>query len=205
MIETVTTENGQTVLRLDGRLLASAVDPLAEAAQWLSRRRSFIDKVKMVFILGAGSGYHIAEVLKATNASVVVIDQCPELIQAVNEIHRFDVQRVHFESVQKAKALRSLVHVKSGVAQSFIVLQHAPSVARDPEFYRECQNLLLGREWGSLHWQWQLKGFSALDDEPKIHSGESALTIYDLEMTELVQNSEERERMLIKALRELVK
>ncbi len=35
--------------------------------------------------------------------------------------------------------------------------------------------------------------------------GTTGLTIHDLEQTELVQNSEEREKLLFKALRELVK
>ncbi len=205
MIEMVRAQNGSVVVKDDGRLLSSAVDPQAEAGEWIARRRSFLDKVKVIFVLGAGSGYHIAELQKCSAAQIVVLDSSEKVIAAVREIHQFAEIRVKFECVQRGKALRSLESVKSGVAVSFTVLQHAPSVAGDPEFYRECQNLLNGREWGGLHWQWQLKGFSALDSQPKIHSGELPLTIYDLDSTELVQNSEERERMLVKALRELVK
>jgi hypothetical protein len=57
-----------------------------------------------------------------------------------------------------------------------------------------------------LNWQWQLKGHGSLDTQLKIGAeGDAALTIYDLDNTELSQNSEDRERMIIKALRELVK
>jgi hypothetical protein len=44
-----------------------------------------------------------------------------------------------------------------------------------------------------------------LDSYPRIIASDEPLTIYDLESTELVQDSAERERMIIKALRELVK
>jgi hypothetical protein len=51
-----------------------------------------------------------------------------------------------------------------------------------------------------------LRGGPAFDANPRIDSkNNEPLTIYDLEQTELVQSSEERERLLFKALRELVK
>jgi hypothetical protein len=205
VIETCTAQNGSLVIRVDGRLLASAVDPLAEAREWVQRRRILLAKVKSVFVLGAGSGYHVAELFIQTDANIVVIERSPELIAAVQRIQGFDAKRVQFVSVEKSAALRGQEHVRAAVAESFLVLQHGPSMAFDPEFYRDCKNQLLGREWGSLNWQWQLKGFASLDAQPKIHADESQLTIYDLEQTELVQNSSERERMLVKALRELVK
>jgi hypothetical protein len=206
VIETFTAQNGSLVIRLDGRLLASAVDPLAEAREWVQRRRILLTKVKSIFVLGAGSGYHVAELLIQTDANIVVIERSPELVAAVQRIQGFESKCVQFVSVEKSAALRGHEQVRAAVNESFLVLQHAPSLANDQEFYRDCKNQLLGRDWGSLNWQWQLKGFAPLDAQPKIHAaGETQLSIYDLEQTELVQNSIERERMLVKALRELVK
>jgi hypothetical protein len=88
---------------------------------------------------------------------------------------------------------------------SFIVMSHPASAQIAPEFYRDCRNLLLGRDWGSLNWQWSVKGHPSFDREPNNSGAGEPLTIYDLEKTELVRNSDERERMLLKALRELVK
>lgn len=205
MIETSLAQNGSPVLRYDGRLLSSAIDPQMEARQWRLRRATFLGQVKIIFVLGAGSGYHLLELLNNTSASLVVVEQSEEVIESVLAIHTFDSQRVHFENVQKATQLRTSVHVKSGVAQSFLVLPHPPSTACAPELYRECQDQLLGRDWGSLNWQWRLKGFAPLESQPKICAEAEQLTIYDLEQTELVRDSSERERMLVKALRELVK
>ena len=205
MIEAVSAENGSRVLRYEGRLLSSAVDPQCEARGWLSRRQGLLSRVKTVFVLGAGSGYHIAELVAQTSSSIVVVEYSAELIEAVDDIHGFSSKRVRLECVQTAKALRASAQVRANVAESFLVLQHGPSMALQSAFYQDCKNQLVGRDWGSLTWQWQLKGLAPLDAQPKIHGGDEALSIYDLDNTELVQNSEERERMLFKALRELVK
>lgn len=207
MIEVVTARNGCKVLRYEGRLLSSAIDPSAEAEEWLKRRSTMLARVKNVLVIGAGSGYHIEEVCRHTSAQVIVIEKEEALIEAVQKIHGFNAIQVRFECVAGARELRASEAVRAAVTDSFLVLAHAPSVASHPEFYSEIKRQLLGRDWGSLNWQWQLKNFAPLDSQTKIHSTEDgeALTIYDLENTELVQDSAERERMLIKALRELVK
>lgn len=205
MIAVQLAQNGSQVIRFDGRLLASAVDPLAEAREWVVRRATLLERVKSIFVLGAGSGYHIAELFIQTDARLLVIEHSQRLIEAVQEIQKFDSERVQFVCADKPASLRSNTQVRQAIAQSFLVLQHAPSLAAQPDYFRECKNLLLGRDWGNLNWQWQLKGFAPLDRQLKIHSTDEALNIYDLEQTELIRDSAERERMLVKALRELVK
>lgn len=205
MIDVQIAKNGSQVIRYDGRLLSSAVDPLAEAREWVVRRGPLLDRVKSIFILGAGSGYHIAELLIQTDARLIVIEHSQELIDTVQAIQKFDLERVQFVCADKPTSLRSNTQVRHAIAGSFLVLQHAPSLAAEQDFFRESKNLLLGRDWGNLNWQWQLKGFAPLDEQPKIHGTSQTLSIYDLEQTELVQDSAERERMLVKALRELVK
>ncbi len=205
MIETLSAQSGRIILKDGGRLLASAFDPESEAREWMSRRKEFLDKVKYVFVLGAGAGYHIAELSAHTEAGIVVLETRAALIEAVREIHAFDSDRVKFECVRSAKELRAAAAVRSAIANSFVVLQHGPSLAADPALFRELHAQLMGRDWGGLNWQWQMKGFSTLESQPQIHKTGEALTILDLDQTELVQNSEERERMLVKALRELVK
>lgn len=205
MIETQSAKNGSAVVREDGRWLASAFDPEAEARAWLARRRTFLDKIQAVFVLGAGAGYHIAELVKHTEARVVVIEPKYEIIEAVRRIHAFDSTQVKFECIEDARQLRASAVVKAAIAVSFVVLQYPPSLASAPNVFRDCEAQLIGRDWGTLRWQWALKGFAPLDSQVQILKADKPLTILDLEQTELVQNSEERERMLIKALRELIK
>lgn len=208
MIETVLAENGSRVLRRRGRLLASRFDPKAEASAWLEKRLAFIDKIHGIFVLGLGSGYHVQALLEKTAARLLVIENSSEIIEAVSGIQKFDPKRVQIESVAKARDLRSNAAVKAMIKKSFVVLTHPASYGQEPEFFKECAAQLNGREWGALTWQWKLKGLPSLDSAPRVDAGGASadkLTIYDLEQTELVQNSEERERLLIKALRELVK
>lgn len=205
MLEWITANSGEKVIRFEGCLLASRIDPVAEAEAWFQRRASFVSKVKTVFILGAGCGFHIRETAKRTTARLIVIESLPELIEAVAPTLEDISPRVTFVSAASVRELRANETLRLAVATSFVVLDHPPSVNRDRAFYRECKTQLVGREWGALNWQWKLKGLPGFDSQPKISSGEKPLTIYDLEQTELVQDSAERERMLLKALRELVK
>lgn len=205
MIEFVTAKSGERVIRWEGRLLASQVDPVGEARDWFQRRGAFVGKVKTVFILGAGSGFHILETARRTAARILVIEPEAELAEAVTAALGAAAARVAILSPASARELRADPLVRAAVQASFVVLEHPPSVSHDRAYYRECRAQLLGREWGALNWQWKLKGFADLDSQPRIAAGGEPLTIYDLEQTELVQDSAERERMLIKALRELVK
>jgi hypothetical protein len=205
VIESEISRSGRPVLRANGRLLASGVDPVSEASEWLNQRRTFLDKVKSVFVLGAGSGYHIAELLNQTTAKIVVIEVDTQLIAQVRELHAFDSDRVSFVALTHIRDIRSSASIRIALQDSYVVLQHNPSVYRHIETFRDCRNVLVARDWGNLNWQWQLRGSPSLDPEPRITKNEQPLTILDLEQTELVRNSEERERMLVKALRELVK
>jgi hypothetical protein len=203
VIQEEVAKNGSRVLRHNGRLLASAVNPQAEATEWVQRRLSLINDVRSLFVLGAGAGYHIAELQTCTAAQILVIEHDLQVIEFVRSAHALDAH-VQFECAQSSKQLRASALVREAIRGSFLVLTHSPSAGSQPEIYRDWRKQLLGRDWGALSWQWQLKGFADLDTQLKIGNSE-ALTIYDLESTELVQNSTERERMLIKALRELVK
>ena len=108
-------------------------------------------------------------------------------------------------TLPKAAEGLKIEEVKTGVTQSFIVMTHAPSFSLFPEIYKDCQAQLVARDWGNLNWQWKLRGGAEFDRTPSIDGTGEALTIHDIEQTELVQNSEEREKLLFKALRELIK
>lgn len=206
MIEWQDAKSGARVPRWKGRLLASRLDPEAEARDWFLRRTSFVERVKTVIVLGVGGGFHISEILRRTSASVVVVEPEAELGLAVMPalIEKFG-ERVKMVCVQRAADLRNNDQVRSALGSSFIVLEHPASVAGSREFFSECAGQLIAREWGTLTWQWKLKGFPDLDSQPKVSRCEEPLTIYDIENTELVRDSAEREKMIFKALRELVK
>lgn len=200
MIERLRAESGDEVLRLNGRLLASRFDPKREARDWLAARREFIASVRSIFVLGLGCGFHVHELRGACAAEILVLEANADLVNSFAGADR--VRVLHLSS---ARELRAMDEVKRGVRESFVTLTHAPSFASNPEFYTACRTQLLGREWGALSWQWRMRNGPDFDRVPRIEGGNSPLTIHDLEQTELVQNSEERERLLLRALRELVK
>ncbi len=198
-------ETGEKVLRFQGRLLASRFDPTREAQEWVASRRKFLGKVRSVFVLGLGSGHHVRELLKATDANIVVLESNADILQAAFDLHGFDPKRVSLHHVANARALRKIDEVKAAVSKSFIVLSHAPSCALAAEIYKDCRAQLIARDWGNLNWQWKLRGSADFDRTPRIDGTGETLSLHDLEQTELVQSSEEREKLLLKALRELVK
>lgn len=204
MIEIVTSKSGQPVVRRDGRLLASRFEPATEAAAWLERRRTLLDNVRTVFVLGLGAGYHVRALTEQTTARVHVLEPDAELIEVVRELHDFPA-RTLIEHVDSARELRASKTVRESLKESFIVLEYAPGRHGFESWFKEASVQLVAREWGALTWQWQLKTGTSLDAQPRVEKTAAPLTIYDLEQTELVQDGEERERMLIKALRELVK
>lgn len=204
MIEILEAKSGERVVKLDGRLLASRIDPRAEAQTWLKSRMAFVNKVKTIFVLGLGSGHHIQEIRSHTDARIVVIEKSQELIETVQPWLLGCVDVV-IEHIRESRDLRFCNSVRDAIKQSFIVLKHPPSLAVAQSFYDGCFTQLLGRDWGHLTWQWNLKDLPALESQPRVEPKGELLTIYDLAQTELVTNSSERERLLLKALRELVK
>ena len=205
MIEIVSAESGEKVLRYQGRLLASRFDPIREAQEWIQSRQRFLKDVRTVFVLGIGSGHHIAELVKSTSARIVVLETNEEILNAATDMHGFDNSRVSLNHVPNKRALRKIEAVKIAVTKSFIVLAHAPSFALSADIYKELRAQLLGRDWGNLNWQWKLRNAPGFDRTARIDTGGEPLSVHDLEQTELVQNSEEREKILFKALRELLK
>ena len=205
MIEILVGPKGHSIIKRIGRLLASRFDPWSEAEQWLVKRHALLASVKTIFVLGLGSGYHVARLEQKTESRIVVVEPDVELIAANQKIHSFDRSRVVLESEHDLRGLRGSDVIRAGVRESFLVLQHPSSQTSHMDFFKEAQAALLARDWAGVTWQWQIKGLPDLDSQPRIEANGDPLTIYDLEQTELVQNCEERETLILKALRELVK
>lgn len=205
MIEWVEAASGDKVIRCDGRLLASRYYPVQEAGDWFARRRSFVATVKTVFILGAGSGYHILEVAKNSTAQIVVVEMREDLIQAVKPLLSEVSERITFVQCNSAREIRSNERIRQGLQNSFVLLEHPASLQFDLDAYKEISTWLRARDWGPLNWQWKLKGFAPLDSQPKLLTSANPLTILDLDDCDAVNKGSDRERLFILALRELVK
>lgn len=205
MIEFVESAKGGKVIRCDGRLLASRIDPESEAAEWLASRRDFIKNVKNVFVLGLGSGHHVRALLEKTEATVIVLEANAGIYNVAEQLGLPMSMKLKIQKVSSARDLRANEAVKAAVRESFVVLSHPASAALYPQVYDEIRAQLIGRDWAALNWQWKTRNAPGFDDNPRIDSNGEPLTIHDLEQTQLVRNGEEREKLLLRALRELVK
>ena len=199
MIERLTTPTGDVVTRVDGRLSASRIDPRAEARAFVDDRAALLDQVQTVFILGLGAGYHVAEVAARTAARVVVIEPRADVIAALPLT--FDPERIFIEQLDAADRVRASSRVRTGLAQSYLVLVHPASRGSDPDLYREVAALLCARQPAAFSFVWALRDLAPLGEV----SGPGPLTIHDLVQAEVIADAGERERALLRALKELVK
>ena len=201
MIERVTAQSGDEVLRVGGRLMASRIDPRAEARAWVDARLALLNDVRTVVVLGLGSGYHVTELVKRTSARILVLEPRADVIAAWDE--DFARDRVRVEHTEDLASLRTSDDVRRALATSYLTMVHPASRGLSPEFYRDAVAHLNARAPGHLAWVWELKNLGTLPEE--LTRGDAALSIHDLAQIELTADAGEREHLLIKALRELVK
>ncbi|MBC86545.1 MAG: hypothetical protein CL677_05135 [Bdellovibrionaceae bacterium] len=81
-------KSGLPILRLMGRFISSPTDPQREAEKWYIRNQDLFH-ADTIIVLGAGSGYHIMELIRRRpEKKVLVIEPFKEVVRAVKEIHR---------------------------------------------------------------------------------------------------------------------
>lgn len=146
-LEKITARSGDTIVRVNGRLTASSVDPRREAKQWVEMNRPLIEGSERVLIVGVGSGHHLAELnLEYPRLRVLAIAMEPEFIDAAREIHGLNVANTEFYACEsEAKVLagsRVRMFLKSAVA----VIPHSPSQVSNPPAYQEITARLKMRE-----------------------------------------------------------
>lgn len=61
MISTEASRSGHPILRFEGRLLASSIDPIREANTWAKRAFEEARGAESVLVIGLGCGYHVEE------------------------------------------------------------------------------------------------------------------------------------------------
>ena len=187
------------VARLNGRLLASRVDPVGEAKRWVERRRPFLNRVRGIFVLGIGSGYHVAELARETKAKILVIERHTELARTVTGTELWRNSRAQSVVAQSLTELWSNELLRFMVESSYLVLSHQPSRAAFPKFYAAAEKRLIARDPKSLRWLMELRGETAVPNMPT--SG--PLSIHHLVAAD--QSAQARRDMPAHALRGLVK
>ncbi len=142
MIDVLKTKTGDYTLRWSGRLLASQVDPRAEAAKWVQQVSATLRGCRTVFVIGAGAGYHLLELAELfPHISILVLEKEQKIINAVRASLEISFLGVDFiatgktdvfanAGVRKALAAgtyRVLIHPSARVVDA----QHAVDIAAD--------------------------------------------------------------------------
>lgn len=212
VLEIVNARKGHPVVIQDGRFLASSIDPVREAEQWLSRIMPELKQSEgrgSLILLGLGSGYQ-AKVLSEILGShaFIVIEPVAELIELVRTIHP-ELSKVTIISGEVTALIENPVF-KDFACSRFTTLKNQNSMQLHPTYFAAVQSLLIGRE--RLGFLLQLKM------RPELHATLDASRIEQAmtnDQTELVsiktlqkifspQSQVTRERRMWKLLEELV-
>lgn|GEM_PF-2723529 len=212
VLEIVNARKGHPVVIQDGRFLASSIDPVREAEQWLSRIMPELKQSEgrgSLILFGLGSGYQ-AKVLSEILGShaFIVIEPVAELIELVRTIHP-ELSKVTIISGEVTALIENPVF-KDFACSRFTTLKNQNSMQLHPTYFAAVQSLLIGRE--RLGFLLQLKM------RPELHAALDASRIEQAmtnDQTELVsiktlqkifspQSQVTRERRMWKLLEELV-
>ena len=143
MFSEMTAKSGDKILSKNGVTFASQFDPRIEATRWVDKLSA--DRDCNLVCLGAGSGYHLLELVKRIPArQILVIEKYEEVVTWVRD--QFDDLRdVSFVSGTALHALLASPEVAEWVTEVFEIVEFRPSVFIDTELYASVRSQLIGR------------------------------------------------------------
>lgn len=206
--------NGYDVLYIDEKATASMMDPIKEAGQWLaaSFKANDLTANETIVVLGAGSGYHIQALMKATTQKIVVLDTCQESLEFVKSRTENRVSCLWISKGTTFTEFFARADILEWIFDPFTVLRHRSSMVRnrDLEKIEEC---LLGRSIESFRAQLEARPtIAAALNGPKMKKlAESKIltnglvSIRDLTSAWEVASEPTQERRLLRVLEELVR
>lgn len=206
MIEVVTARNGKRVLKKDGKLLASAFDPVREATAWAEKIKGGIEEDETVIILGMGSGYHVEELAsRCPQQSIFVIEKDAEIAEKALEIcpgirrERVIVEPDWVHLVES----ESLREALGGI---YRIALHGPSYQLDPDYFGAVERLLRGRDKLSflLLLKTRPEFLPLLDAEAVSAIGDEAISIKTICRIFSRRSAASRERRIWQVLEELI-
>jgi hypothetical protein len=206
LIEISVARTGASVLKRDGRFLASAFDPIQEAAKWAEQVHKEVATDAAVIVVGVGSGYHVAA-LKSLRpkCEILALDNSPEVVsQALKICPALLPNDVLVEpDWLKLPNHARFCDVACGV---YGVANHGPSLQIDPAYFTAVDRLLRGRD--KLSFLVLLKArpelLASLDPQEISAIGEEAVSIKTIRRLFSPAGSASRERRLWRVLEELV-
>ncbi|MEZ4872441.1 MAG: hypothetical protein R2827_09410 [Bdellovibrionales bacterium] len=165
----VTFENskkGLPILRLKGRYLSSPTDPEKEAAKWCVRNEELF-YAEYIIVLGAGSGYHLMELVKRwPSRKILVIEPHREVISAVKEIHRhIFMLGIEFINIQSIDQIYNNDAIRTALENRYSVVDYNLNVYQSSFLNFELVEFLNARSLEGLRFVAGLRGYLDETDE----------------------------------------
>lgn len=208
-VERVTSKSGDSILKFEGRLLSSALDPQREARDWVNRWRSQIVGAQRLVVLGLGSGYHLQQIVQEwPDLKVLAICCESELIEEIQGLHPQLIGRIHFVFCDNPTELLALHEIRQWMRSSFAVLEHSSVSNLNISIYNEIKQRLLAREpLFFSDWVRREPRLLKLFPLQVIPGGDEKQLLSIKELDRFVQareNSQTKDAFIVHVLRELV-
>ena len=209
MIERLQSRNRKNIVKYQGRLLASSVDPVREANNWVQKHLPRIIKNTHIIVLGAGCGYHLVALKTAhPSAKILCIESEGDLIAFCQAEHSLDLAEAQFICEKTKENLKRNSRLQKFIHHPYIILKAGSATTSEGNFFIEAEELLLGRTQESFDFivahRSDLNELFKLESSARNASVTGALiSIKGIEA--LVSNmTETTASMIFRALRELV-
>jgi hypothetical protein len=143
----VQTRSGHAVLKKDDRFLASSIDPVREARAWAQKGIANLEHGESIFVLGAGSGYHIKALCELHGrGTIFVIENDVEIAVAAQKLAPWSSDRVEVVVAEVATQIVLRKSVQDALLCPFKILNYGPSFQGQKYFFSAVAQILLGRE-----------------------------------------------------------
>lgn len=138
--------NGAEIIRLNGRLVCSRVDPLQEAQKWVKKVKKDHPKNTTIIVLGLGCAYHVVELKQTFNTSrIVVIEPAKAVVEWAKKNHSLILTGVDIVQSPSLEELRSHSMIQEVVKKPYSVWRFGPRTHESQKFFGQAEELLLGR------------------------------------------------------------
>ena len=206
MIVVETSRSGAPILKVDGRALASAVDPLREAASWAKSVEATLAPGTAAIVLGVGCGYHVAALkVLCPRSQVIAIESSAEVAAKALE---FNPSLKPGDVIVENDRMKLTEHanVRDAIGGVFVPVTHGATAQIRPEWTSQMSALLMARDKLSFLLQLRMRpDLFALLDPKKIETlGSEPISIKTLQKLFNDTSASSHERRLWRVLEELV-
>ncbi|MBE0569820.1 MAG: glycosyltransferase [Deltaproteobacteria bacterium] len=133
----VRSKAGPPSLKVGGAALHSVYDPVREAREWVEHHRGDIEGASSIAVLGFGLGYHVEELLCATDRPVAVFEPRIDILRAALEARELS------SILSRARILAERDDLAFPAPGGTVaVLRHPPSVRLDPTVFEDAASRL---------------------------------------------------------------